>query len=166
MSLMRSTSSGQTSTQTVQPLSAMHLASSTTTGTEVWVLARGIGVAPVEERGLASGGGADALLVVEVLLVLGDRHDVGLDGALLADHPAVLLAEQRVAEPVGVVLVRIIRAHVVEAPAALGAVQRGMRRHVGAIDDRLHFQRAQQFVGILRDHLAFHVLADLTEPAL
>ena len=39
-----------------------------------------------------SGGGADALLVVEVLLVVGDRNHIGLHGALLAGHLAVLLA--------------------------------------------------------------------------
>src|SRR3954452_19055922 len=53
-----------------------------------------------------SGGGADALLVVEILLVVGDRHDVGLHGTLLAGHLVVLLGPQRVAEPVLVVLLR------------------------------------------------------------
>src|SRR5437868_2926743 len=93
MSLMRSTSSGQTSTQTVQPLSAMHFASSTTTGTAVCVLARGIDRLQAQKRDKDSGGGADALLVVEILFVLGDRDDVRFHRALFAGHPAIPLAE-------------------------------------------------------------------------
>src|SRR5436305_97333 len=69
-----------------------------------------------------SGGRADALLVVEVLFVVGDRHDVRQHVAFFADHAAVLLAQQGVAEPIVVVLLRIIGAHVIEPPAALGPV--------------------------------------------
>src|ERR1700759_397206 len=103
---MRSTSSGQTSTQTVQPLSAMHFASSTTTGTAVEVVASGMkrfpsvcllpprlrggrgGVLfgsarsppalPEVGEGKCSTRRADALLVVEALLLVGDRDDVGI----------------------------------------------------------------------------------------
>src|SRR3954452_18535759 len=95
-----------------------------------------------------SGGGADALLVVEVLLVVRDRHDIGLHGTLLAGHLAVSLAPQRVAEPVLVVLLRKIRAPVIEAPAAPFAVERGMHGQVGSVHDRLDFEGAKQFVCI------------------
>src|SRR5579863_283382 len=106
MSLMRSTSSGQTSTQTVQPLSAMHFASSTTTGTVVLEVASGM----AEPFALCcrSDADPDALLVVEVLLIFGDRDHVRLHCALLAHHAAVLLLQQRVAEPVLIVLLWVV----------------------------------------------------------
>ena len=46
----------------------------------------------------------------------------------------------------------IVHALVIEAPAALGAVQRGARRHLGAVADGLHFERAHQLVRVARDH--------------
>jgi hypothetical protein len=46
MSLILSTSSGQTSTQTVHPFSAMHFSLSTTTGTVVRVCAKGTPCSP------------------------------------------------------------------------------------------------------------------------
>src|SRR5689334_15344844 len=73
-SLMRSTSKGQTSTQTVQPRSAMHFSSSTTTGTEVGVLA--IGMSSPARGSAGSGVRADALLAVGVALALADRDQV------------------------------------------------------------------------------------------
>src|ERR1700710_1228064 len=98
-----------------------------------------------------SGRSAHALLVVEVLLLIGDRDDIGLDRALFAAHLAVLLAEQRVAEPVLVVLFGIVGTQVIQAPSAFGTVQRSVRRHVGAVENRVGFERAQQLVGIAGD---------------
>src|SRR5579863_1129213 len=113
MSLMRSTSSGQTSTQTVQPLSAMHFASSTTTGTVVLVVASGI--AGPFALCCRSDADPDALLVVEVLLIFSDRDHVGLHCALLAYHAAVLLSQQRVAKPILIIFLWIVRAKMIEA---------------------------------------------------
>src|SRR5881392_2502927 len=56
-----STSSGQTSTQTVQPLSAMHFSSSTTTGACVRVMAMVMGCSP-RSGGLGGAGDAQALV--------------------------------------------------------------------------------------------------------
>ena len=94
MSLMRSTSSGHTSTHTVHPLSAMHLASSTTTGTVVLVVARGM-VILLFALGF-SALDADALFVVKVLLVLGDRNHVRLHCTLLACHARHLVLHRSV----------------------------------------------------------------------
>src|SRR5689334_13737655 len=98
ISLMRSTSCGQTSTQTVHPLSAMHFSLSTTTGTLVGVLASGMMKLPCSFDG--SSPRFDALALVGVLLAVFDRDDVRIDGSLFAGHPAVRFAQKRVAEPV------------------------------------------------------------------
>src|ERR1700683_5490191 len=131
-----------------QPLSAMHFASSTTTGTDVFVVASGMICLLLRLRRHASGRRVDALLVVEIFLVGGDRHDIGGYGALLAGHSAILLAQERVAEPVLVVLLGIVGPQVIEAPAALGAVERSVRGHIGAVEDRGGFERAPQFGGV------------------
>src|SRR5439155_17916500 len=55
-SLIRSTSRGHTSTQTVHPLSAMHLASSTMTGTVVGVWAIGMRYPSLRRVGGCVGG--------------------------------------------------------------------------------------------------------------
>ena len=44
----------------------------------------------------------------------------------------------------------VVGAQVIEAPAALGAVQRGRSRHVGAVEDRVQLQRPMQLVRVAR----------------
>src|SRR5882724_9692224 len=121
---MASTSSGQTSTQTVQPFSAMHLDASTRTGTWVMVVARVMGFL------LGSGGHGgrgDAQALVGGAFFVVDRHDVGLDGLLAQRHLAVsAAAQQRMAEPVRVVALGMVDVVVVQAQAALGAEHRGV----------------------------------------
>src|SRR4051794_16269170 len=101
----------------------MHFASSTTTGTEVGVLAMGMAMGSSFAAG--SGERADALPVVGIALRLPDGDEIGVHGALRAARPAAVLAQDRVAEPVLVVPLRMVDTQVVQPPAALGAEQRG-----------------------------------------
>src|SRR4051812_26809203 len=145
---MASTSSGQTSTQTVQPFSAMHLDSSTRTGTWVMVAARVMRISWwLGTWGASSrfGAGGDAQALVGGSFFVVDRHDVGLDRLLAHGHQALrITAQQRMAEPVRVVALGVVDVVVVQAPAALGAEHRGARGHLGAIEDRMRLHRAHQ----------------------
>src|SRR6266566_6179416 len=133
---MASTSSGQTSTQTVQPLSAMHLSASTMTGTLMRWLAKGMANSPLGVGRFLD----DAQPLVGGLLLVVERQDVRFDRAREALHAAVRgFLQMAVHEPIGVVALRVIHAIVVQAPAALGAKQRGMRGHVGAVVDMMDF---------------------------
>ncbi len=53
----------------------------------------------------------------------------------------------------------------VEAPAAFGAVEGSRGRHVGAVEDRLHLERAVQLVRFAGDE-GSKILPDLREATL
>src|SRR4051812_44136440 len=96
---MASTSSGQTSTHTVQPLSAMHSSSLTRTGTLLGLSAMGMvfslnGKRFGLRRGVRGGGVlADPQSLIGLFLLLVEGDDVGLERTLETGHLAVDLLQ-------------------------------------------------------------------------
>src|SRR5690554_3294545 len=92
-----------------------------------------------------SGGGCRGLRLrldpetaVGVALLNVDRNQIRLHCSLETAHAALfVLFQMGVAEPLGIVALGKVDTVVVEPPTALAAEQRGARRHLGAVADRV-----------------------------
>ncbi len=81
----------------------------------------------------------------------------------MRDPAGLILEMHAVAEPVLIVGLGIVDPEMVKAPTALGAVERGGGGEIGAVEDRLQFERPHQFMRIAGDEL-IEVGADFAEP--
>ena len=61
----------------------------------------------------------------------------------------LVLLQMAVAEPFGIVALRVVDPVVVETPAAFLPEQRCARGHLGAVENHAHFHRPHQFVRMI-----------------